>query len=136
MTKAKYMPGEKRKKSLVTEEFDSLDAAFFAPDKLDAHRKRDTGDTIIEQDYIVKTRRFDGRWQHTVIKDGVEWDIPHSVLGRLNDQVKAIIHEERSERGKRQAAQRKAELSHLAAADQLEAEDLEQDTDFQRLLAE
>ena len=103
----KYMPGERRKKSTVTIEMDAMDAAIFLPEKLEKHRKTDLGDTIIEQDYIVSTRRFDGRFSHKVTVDGVEWSIPHKVFRTLERQVKSIIKEERSERGKAQAEARK-----------------------------
>lgn len=61
---SKCLPGEKRKRSLVTVGMDGLDASIFAPDKWEQHRATNTADTIIDQDYIVATRRFDGRWSH------------------------------------------------------------------------
>ena len=86
----KYMPGEKRKRSLVTVEMDGLDASIFAPDKWEKHRATDTADTIIDQDYIVATRRFDGRWSHKIIIDGLEVNLPHKVFRALCRQVDAI----------------------------------------------
>lgn len=124
----KYMPGEKRKRTLVTVEMDGIDAAIFAPEKAGQHRKTDVADTIIEQDYIVSTRRFDGRWSHKVIIDGLEVVLPHRVYQAMKRQVEAIIKEERSERGKSQADKRKAQLADTAAKDQAEAsEELDQD---------
>ena len=116
----KYMPGEKRKRTLVTVAMDSLDASLFAPAKLERHHKVDLGDTIIEQDYIVSTRRFDGRWSHKVIIDGLEVDLPHKVFEALTRQVDAIVKEERSERGKLQAEKRRRQLAEDAARDQEE----------------
>ena len=130
----KYMPGEKRKRSLVTVEMDGLDASIFAPDKWEKHRATDTADTIIDQDYIVATRRFDGRWSHKIIIDGLEVNLPRKVFRALCRQVDAITREERSDRGKAQAEKRRAELAARAAQDQLESEGLDQDEEFQRLI--
>ena len=130
----KYMPGEKRKRTLVTVEMDSMDAGIFAPEKLEQHRKIDIADTIIEQDYIVSTRRFDGRWSHKVIIDGLEVNLPHKVLQALIRQVDSVVKEERSERGTRNAEKRRADLAAKAAEDQTDAENLENDPHFQQLL--
>ena len=106
-----YLPGEKRKRSLVTIEMDPLDAAIYAPAKLAALESRpsDLTDTLIVQDYIVSTRKLDGRFSHKVVIDGQEIELPHKVFQTLKWQVETIFREERSERGKHQAQVRKAQ---------------------------
>ena len=68
-----------------------------------------------------------------MIIDGLEVNLPHKVFQAIKRQVEGIIKEERSERGKTQAEKRRAEMSALAAADQEEAELLENDAEFLRL---
>ena len=103
----KLLPGEKRKRSLVTVEMDSFDAGIFAPERWEAHKKANPTETVMEQDYVVSTRRLDGHWTHKVKIDGVEVVLPHKVYETLKRQVETIITEERSERGKTQAEKRK-----------------------------
>ncbi len=68
-----------------------------------------------------------------MIIDGLEVNLPHKVFQALTRQVESIIKEERSERDKTQAEKRRAEMSALAAADQEEAEYLENGPEFLRL---
>ena len=123
----------KAQRDLGHDRYGQYRAGIFAPEKLERHRKTDLADTIVEQDYIFSTRRFDGRWSHKVIIDGLEVNLPHKVFQALTRQVESIIKEERSERDKTQAEKRRAEMSALAAADQEEAEYLENGPEFLRL---
>lgn len=122
MAKAK-LPGEHHKRSLVTVVMDRLEASVFAPARLKAIDEANPGRQLhdpvgVELDYIVKSHRVEGVWTHTVEHQGVVTYIPAKVLERLIQQRDAIIHEERSDRSRSQAASR---LKKVAAADQREA---------------
>lgn len=134
---AKRMPGEHIRRSLVTVEMDGLEASVFAPEELERQQKlrRDLADTVIEQHYIVSTRRFDGHWFFRVEHNGEVYQLPAAVIDRIIGQRQSIIKAQRQERGKAQAEARAAKLGRVAMSDQAAAasEDLDTDPDFLRL---
>ena len=71
-------------------------------------------DTHTTDYYIVITDRTDGRWSHTVELKGEVYRLPGAVVDRIIRHREAIIKEQRSERGKEQAA---ARLSQTAQGD-------------------
>jgi hypothetical protein len=52
-----------------------------------------------EQNYVVKSRKFGGRWTHSVEYKGEVWNFPYKVIQRLQQQRDAIGTEERRLRG-------------------------------------
>ena len=67
----KLLPGEYRRRSLVTVEMDRLEAQVFAPEKLAEQEKINPGRALldsvgVEDHYIVSTHRLDKTWS----KDG------------------------------------------------------------------
>ena len=115
------LPGEYIRRSLVTVEMDSLEAEMFVPEKLEAalKRRRDLDDVVVEEHYIVSTRRIDDRWTFTVEHAGVVTILPDAVIDRILAQREAIITEGRKDRGRIQAA---ARLAQRAQEDQEAAE--------------
>ena len=115
------LPGEYIRRSLVTVEMDSLEAEMFVPEKLEAalKRRRDLDDVVVEEHYIVSTRRIDERWTFTVEHAGVVTILPDAVIDRILAQREAIITEGRKDRGRIQAA---ARLAQRAQEDQEAAE--------------
>lgn len=137
MAKTK-LPGEYRRRSLVTVEMDGLDAALFAPVKLEQIKRTRPAaleeSVVIEENYIVSTKRLDGRWSFTVEHDGVATILPPGVVDRIMAQRDSIITEERKDRGRLQARQRAAK-EPTAERVMEETGNLEDDPDFRRLQA-
>ena len=115
------LPGEYIRRSLVTVEMDSLEAEVFVPEKLEAalKRRRDNDVVVVEEHYIVSTRRIDERWTFTVEHAGEVTILPDAVIDRILAQREAIITEGRKDRGRIQAA---ARLAQRAKEDQEAAE--------------
>ena len=115
------LPGEYIRRSLVTVEMDSLEAEVFVPEKLEAalKRRRDLDDVVVEEHYIVSTRRIYERWTFTVEHAGEVTILPDAVIDRILAQREAIITEGRKDRGRIQAA---ARLAQRAQEDQEAAE--------------
>ena len=131
------LPGEYRRRSLVTIEMDAFQAQLFVPEKLEAQRRARPGQALIdsvavEEHYIVTTHRLDGVWDFTIIHDGQEIRIPGQVFERMAAQRETIITEGRKVSAKASA---KTRLSKIAEEDQAEATALEADKTF-RLLTE
>ena len=98
-SRAGMLPGESKRRSLVTITRDSLAAGS---DQFG----RET------HNYIVETRRLDGFWSHQVEYRGQVWNIPGKVAERLLAQRDSVIKEERSTRAKErmQTAVREAQI--------------------------
>ena len=109
---SKLLPGEFRKRGLVTIEMDRFQASLFAPAKLKALDEARPGQALrdsvaIEENYVVSAHRLDGFWDYTIEHDGVQYQIPGQVFDRLMSYREAIITEGRKARGKETAARRK-----------------------------
>jgi len=93
--RAGLLPGESRRRSLVTVQRDTF-AAGSDQFGREVHN------------YIVETQRLDGFWKHQIEFQGQTWGIPGKVIECIARQRQSIITEERSRRAKdnilRQAA--------------------------------
>ena len=134
----KHLPGEYRRRSLVTVEMDRFEAQVFAPEKLAEQERINPGKALldsvgVEEHYIVATHRLDKLWTITVEHDGIVTKIPGKVMERLIAQRDQIIKENRKAAGKEGARTR---LAKVAKSDQREAaefEDLGSDPDYLKL---
>lgn len=111
MPAKKRNPGEYKRQSLITVEMDAFQASLFAPEKLKELERTTPGvlaqarDDVIEEQYIVTTRRIQGTWEYEVTHVvGDKMRMPAGVIDRFMDQRKAIIKEGRSDTAKARAA--------------------------------
>lgn len=79
------LPGEHRKRSLVTVEMGALMASLFAPEKLKAVEGAAPGrvlndSVVVEENYIVTTHRIGAKWDFTIEHDGAVNRYPGQVL--------------------------------------------------------
>ena len=115
------LPDEYKREGLVTVEMDDLQAALFAPRKLEQLTKDRPGvlaqqrGAVISEKYIVTVHRVSGEWEFTVEHDGETFRLPGAVFGRMASYRAAIIKEHR----KLQALNR---MRKVAEADQAEGE--------------
>ncbi len=106
MSRKKREYGVYKRESLVTVEMDSFEAALFAPERLKELEVSQPGilarrsDDVIEERYIVVTRRTQGTWEYEVEHRGVVTKLPADVMDRFIEQRKAIIKEGRSDAGR------------------------------------
>ena len=116
------LPDEYKREGLVTVEMDDLQAALFAPRKLEQLTKERPGvlaqqrGAVISEKYIVTVHRVGGQWEFTVEHDGETFRLPGAVFGRMASYRAAIIQEHR----KLQAQNR---MRKVAEADQAKAEE-------------
>ena len=131
MPGGKLLPGEYRRRSLVTIEMDSMDAGLYAPEKLEELKRTRPGDLLdlvaVEEHYIITTHRLDGRWGVTVEHGGNTYRLPGKVIERILAQRESIIAEGRKDRGRQQARRR---LAKVAKGDQADAEAAERARDL------
>lgn len=76
------LPGEYQRRSLVT-----VERVARASDK--------EPDLLIQDHYIVVTRRLDGVWRHVVELHGQSFELPGRVVERIQAQRQSIITEQR-----------------------------------------
>ena len=117
---AKRLPGEFTKRSLVTIEMDEVEAALFAPEKLSALQQAQPGrilrdSAVVEENYVLKAHRLDGRFDYTIEHDGSVFRLPGKVIDRLLRMRAAIITENRREQGR-------SKMRRTAEEDQEEAD--------------
>lgn len=126
--------GEYKKQSLVSVEMDAFQASLFAPGKLKAVETATPGvlaqarDDVVEEQYIVTTRRIQGTWEVEVQHVGdTVLKLPGKVVERIIAQRNAIIKE-----GRKEAARNR--LNRIAEADQRAAERDPTDADVANFL--
>ena len=119
---AKRLPGEYLKRSLVSVEYDLLQAAVFLPERAKeaTWNGRIGGNSIVEVNYVVSTHKLDDQWTFTVEQDGITTLLPPAVLDKLIDQREAIRKKSRSDKSRDQA---RARLAAIAEQDQEEGID-------------
>ena len=116
------LPDEYKREGLVTVEMDAIQAALFAPKKLEQLNQDRPGvfmqqrSSVIEEKYIVTVHRMAGAWEFTIEHDGERVRLPGAVFDRMASYRAAIIKEHRT----LQALDR---MRRTADADQVEAEE-------------
>lgn len=141
--KVNLLPGEYRKQSLVTIEMGDMEAALFAPAKLEEVRKARPGDALrsgiaLEEHYILTAHRLDGVYDYSITHDGETFRIPAKVFDRLAKMRESIIDQARKEQGKARKAANQMERDRLAGAESQQeqsdsGEDLDADEALRRL---
>ena len=115
--------GQHKRESLVTVELDAFQASLFAPDRLKELETHHPGilarrtDDVVEERYIVVTRRTQGVWEYEVEHRGVVTKLPAKVMERFIAQRDAIITAGRKESA-RNRLHRVADDDQRAAASQ------------------
>ena len=115
------LPDEYKREGLVTVEMDTIQAALFAPRKLEQLNQDRPGvfmqqrSSVIEEKYIVTVHRMGGAWEFTVEHDGERVRLPGAVFDRMASYRAAIIKEHRT-------LQAQDRMRRTADADQVEAE--------------
>ena len=104
-----------QQRHLITVEMDSLSAELYAPTKLRKLQEECPGalaksGPVLEEHYVVTTRRRDLEWEFTVSINGEEWRIPPEVVDRIIRDRELIIRAQRKDRGKEQAEARKVQV--------------------------
>ena len=116
------LPDEYKREGLVTVSMDSIQAALFAPRKLEQLNHDRPGallqqrSSVIEEKYIVTVHRIGGQWEYTVEHDGETLRLPGQVVDRMANYRQSIIKEHRS-------IQAQTRLRRVSQADQAEAEE-------------
>ena len=114
------LPDEYKREGLVTVEMDSIQAALFAPRKLEQLNQERPGvfmqkrSSVIEEKYIVTVHRIAGQWEYTVEHDGETYRLPGAVVDRMTAYRQSIIKEQRS-------LQARSRLRKVGDADQAQA---------------
>lgn len=133
MAARKRTDGVYKRESLVTVEMDSFQASLFAPERLKELEVSQPGvlarrsEDVIEERYIVVTRRTQGTWEYEVEHRGVVTVLPARVLERFIAQRDAIITE-----GRKDSA--RLRMTRVAEADQRDAAREPTDTDVAAFL--
>lgn len=104
-----------RRRSTVTIEMDAIGGMLYDKQGIDAINSKGPGflgsarKDIIEQHYIITTRRYDsGRWEVVVHQGGEDHHLPDEVLAVIRRHYAAIIKTQQQERGEEQANRRRA----------------------------
>ena len=114
------LPDEYKREGLVTAAMDSIQAALFAPRKLEQLNQERPGvfmqkrSSVIEEKYIVTVHRIAGQWEYTVEHDGETYRLPGAVVDRMTAYRQSIIKEQRS-------LQARSRLRKVGDADQAQA---------------
>ena len=128
------LPDEYKREGLVTVAMDSIQAALFAPRKLEQLNQERPGvfmqkrSSVIEEKYIVTVHRIAGQWEYTVEHDGETYRLPGAVVDRMTAYRQSIIKEQRS-------LQAQSRLRKVGDADQAQAAE-EVDAEFPSWLNE
>ena len=95
------LPDEYKREGLVTVEMDDLQAALFAPRKLEQLTKDRPGvlaqqrAAVVSEKYIVTVHRVGGQWEFSVEHDGETYRLRGPVFDRMASYRAAIIKEHR-----------------------------------------
>ena len=129
----KHEDGQYKRESLVTVEMDAFQASLFAPDRLKELETHQPGilarrtDDVVEERYIVVTRRTQGVWEYEVEHRGLVTKLPAKVMERFIAQRDAIITA-----GRKDAARNR--FHHVADSDQQDADHQPTDSEVARFL--
>ena len=96
----------------VTIAMDSLTAELFAPIKLRRIQEERPGSLarigpVLEEHYVVTTRRRDLDWEYTINVGADEWRVPPQVIDRIIADRDLIMKSQRSERGRNHPPRRR-----------------------------
>lgn len=128
----KLLPGEYRRRSIVTVEFDRMSGEIYAPTKLADLDARNPGrrlrDSVaVENNYILTAHRLDGEFDYAVELDGQVFPLPGKVIDRLIAMRQSIIAEGRKRQGQASAARRREKEREIPTE---ELDELAADRDF------
>ena len=129
----KHEDGQYKRESLVTVEMDAFQASLFAPDRLKELETHQPGilarrtDDVVEERYIVVTRRTQGVWEYEVEHRGLVTKLPAKVMERFITQRDSIITA-----GRKDAARNR--FHRVADSDQQDEDHQPTDSEVARFL--